>query len=154
MSVTVPLFPLITSPADWDELTLMAAVDFLEAEGEPEDGKLGVVWVALNRAERWRQTIKEVLLKPSAFSCLNPDYFPTMGSARLAAASGASVEGCWRAAAAGLWRLRPDPTGFADHYLNVPATKAGRTKHDLPAWYDEAKVTTVIGRHTFLKLDG
>ena len=163
MNMTVPPFPLVTAPAEWDDLTLMAAVDFLEAEGEPEAGKLGVVWVAVNRAERWHQSIKEVLLKPSAFSCLNPDYFPTMGYARLTAASGLAAEACWRAAAAGLWRLRPDPTGGADHYLRVDATKAGRKKHDLPMWaadpsdpttINETKVTAVIGHHHFLKLDG
>ena len=154
MSVTVPPFPLVTAPTDWDDLTLMAAVNFLEAEGEPDDGKLGVVWVAVNRADRWRQSVKEVLLKPSAFSCLNPDYFPTMGYARLTAASDSAAEACWRAAAAGLWRLQPDPTGAADHYLNIPATKAGRKKHDLPPWFNADRVTVVIGRHTFLKLDG
>ena len=163
MSVTVPPFPLVTPPAEWDDLTLMAAVDFLEAEGEPDDGKLGVVWVAVNRADRWRQSVKEVLLKPSAFSCLNPDYFPTMGYARLTAATGSAAEACWRAAAAGLWRFEPDQTGGADHYLRVDATKAGRKKHDLPAWaadpsdatrINDAKVTAVIGHHHFLKLDG
>lgn len=154
MSITVPPFPLITAPAEWDELTLMAAVDFLEAEGEPDEGKLGVVYVAVNRADRWQQSIKEVLLKPSQFSCMNADYFPTMGYARLTAASPAAAEACWRAAAAGLWRLQADPTGGGDHYLNVPATKAGRKKHDLPSWYDANRVTVVIGRHTFLKLDG
>ena len=153
MSVTVPAFPLVTVPADWDELTLMAAVDFLEAEGEPEEGKLAVVWVAVNRSDRWRQSIKDVLLKPAQFSCLNADYFPTMGYARLAGA-GVAAEACWRAAAAGLWRLQPDPTFGADHYLNIPATKAGRKRHDLPTWYDGAKVTATIGRHAFLKLDG
>lgn len=150
----VPPFSLITAPSEWSDLELLAAVVYLEAEGEPDEGKLGVVWVAMNRAERWRQSVKEVLLKPSQFSCMNPDYFPTMGYARLTAASPAAAEACWRAAAAGLWRLSPDPTGSADHYLNVPATKAGRKKHDLPSWYDEAKITVVIGRHTFLRLDG
>mgnify|MGYP001599207590 CR=1 FL=1 len=160
MSITVPAFSLVTAPTEWDDLTLMAAVDFLEAEGEPDDGKLGVVWVVVNRADRWQQTFKEVLLKPGQFSCLNADYFPTMGYARLAAA-GISAEACWRAAASGLWRLRPDPTGGADHYLRLDATKAARKRHDLPTWaadpsdptqVNQSKVTAVIGHHHFLRL--
>src|SRR3990167_7880267 len=161
MNVTVPAFPLVTAPAEWDDLTLMAAVDYLEAEGESDEGKLAVVWGVMNRADRWQQSVREVLLKPGQFSCLNIDYFPTMGYARLAAASGVAVEACWRAAAAGLWRLQPDPTGGADHYLLLDATKAARKKHDLPSWaanpsdptqVNQDQVTAGIGHHHFLRL--
>jgi len=54
--------------------------------------------------------------------------------------------------------LLPDPVGGATHYLNEAVTKKIR-KGTFPAWaadpndptkIHEAKVTTRIGRHTFL----
>ena len=152
MSRAVPNFPLLSVPAEWDDLTLLAAMVFLEAEGEPEDGQLGVGWVARNRSDRWRQLLTSVILAPMQFSCFNQEYFSTMGQARLTTAE-ERAESCWKAAASALWRLSPDPTFGADHYLNVEATKTARKKHDLPAWFDPAKVTVAIGRHTFLRLD-
>ncbi len=68
--------------------------------------------------------------------------------------------GCWRAAAGALWRLLEDPIGGATFYLNIEATKAARARHDLPSWaadpedatrIHQARITGVIGRHTFLR---
>lgn len=150
MTRTVPAFPLLAAPEQWDALTLLAATIFLEAEGESDEGKVAIGWVAANRADLWKQTLAEVLLAPSQFSCWNSDYRP-MADARLAA-GGQAEEACWRAAAAALWRLVSDPTHGGTHYLNPDLTRRIRKKHDLPPWYDPAKVTATIGRHEFLRL--
>jgi len=154
----VPAFPAEFSPATWDSLTLLAATIFLEAEGEPDEGKLGVAWVIRNRADQWKQELRQVILAPRQFSCWNLDY-QVVASRRLAQSIGMPVVGCWRAAAGVLWRLLTDPTEGASHYLNVEATKAARARHDLPSWaadpedptrVNQAAVRIVIGRHTFL----
>lgn len=147
---TVPAFPLLGEPDQWDALTLLAATVFLEAEGESDDGKVAVAWVAANRASAANQSLQAVLMAPAQFSCWNADYRP-MAEARLAG-GGAVEEACWRAAAAAMWRLTADPTQGATFYLNPELTKKIRKKHDLPPWYDAAKVTARIGRHEFLRL--
>lgn len=147
---SVPTFPLLGEPAQWDALTLLSATVFLEAEGEPDDGKLAVAWVAANRAAQASQGLHDILLAPAQFSCWNSDYRP-MAEARLSA-GGAAEEACWRAAASAIWRLTADPTRGASHYLNPELTKKIRKKHDLPSWYNPTKVTARIGRHEFLRL--
>ena len=59
---------------------------------------------------------------------------------------------CWRAAVAAYYRLIPDPTHGADHYLNPTLTRQIRFDHSLPTWYDPDKVTLRVGRHEFLRL--
>jgi hypothetical protein len=44
-----------------------------------------------------------------------------------------------------------DNTKGADHFLNVPYVLQRYKK--LPDWYDPEKITVVIGKHTFLKLN-
>lgn len=150
----VPLFPSLGEPGAWDELTLLAATVFLEAEGEPVPGPLAVAWVVRNRGD-----IHHAILGPEgrafgddrpweAFSCWNDDYKP-IATVRLSRAL--TPAWAWEAAAAALWRLLPDPTGGANHYLNVELTKKIRGG-SLPKWFNPAKITVVIGHHTFLKL--
>jgi spore germination cell wall hydrolase CwlJ-like protein len=157
----VPRFLVVTDPGDWDELTLLTATIFLEAEGEPEEGQLAVGWVVMNRLRLWRLTdVHTVILGPDrrawgdqrpfeVFSCWNDDY-RQRAEARLAAAQDASLEPAWRAAASAFWALRADPAGGATFYLNRPLTLRIRGG-SLPSWYDPAKVTVVIGRHEFLR---
>ena len=45
MTGPVPRFPPTPPPLEWDQLTLYAATVFLEAEGEPNEGKVAVAWV-------------------------------------------------------------------------------------------------------------
>lgn len=163
----VPPFPLLGEPGDWDRLTLLAGTIRLEAEGEPEAGQLGVGYVVMNRVIFWKLDLHAVILGPDRrayqdnkpfepFSCWNSDYQP-MAEARLAGA-GEAAESAWRAAAAALWHLLPDPTHGAIFYLNVDLTK--RLRHGtLPDWAADPhdptlvhanKVKVVLGRHTFL----
>lgn len=147
---TVPRFSLIDPIELWDDLTLMAANIWCEAEGEPEAGKLAVGWVVMNRSQERNQTVHNVIFAPLQFSWLNQDYRPR-AEARLSVADGSNLEACWKAAAGALWKLEPDPTLGANHYLNTVLTKKIRGG-TLPAWFKEDKVTVVLGRHTFLRL--
>ena len=166
----VPAFPITPEPGQWDELTLLAATIFLEAEGEPSEGKVGVGWVIRHRMDSWRQTLHAAILGPDGkawgdgkafevFSCWNDDY-QVRGAARLAAAGGAEAEQAWRAAAGAIWRLIADPVGGATYYLNVGVTKKIRKGGTLPTWaadpqdatkVNASKVAAVIGRHTFIR---
>ncbi len=166
----VPPFPSLGEPGTWDELTLLAATTFLEAEGEPDEGKTAVAWTPINRVRSWGLTLHHAILGPDRqayddgrpwepYSCWNEDYRPR-ARARLAGATGPEVEACWRAAAGALWRLTSDPTGGACFYLNVEVTRRQRQDGRLPAWaadpqnptqVDPSKVVARIGRHHFLK---
>lgn len=160
MSARVPRFPLTGDPGDFDELTLLASTIFLESEGEPEDGQLGVAYVVRNRMDQWGQTCHTTVLgrdqqayddgQPwEVFSAWNDDY-RIRAEARLATASDLAREQAWRAAAAGYWKLLPDPTASATFYLNKPLTLKIRGG-TLPSWYADANVVATIGRHTFLR---
>ena len=150
MDKIVPRFPIIGPPETWDALTLMAATVFLEAEGEPNEGKVAVAWVIRNRMDRRKKSTHEIVLAPWQFSCWNTDY-RHRADARLVVADGPVLAECWRAAAGAFWRLLPDPTG-GDHYLNVDVVK--RTNDDkLPSWFDQQKVVAVVGNHHFLNLE-
>jgi hypothetical protein len=143
-----------------DDLTLIASTILLEGESEPDEGKVGIAWVIRNRMDRRHATARVVILGAEGlvdgdgrafevFSCWNDDY-RRQRTARLLSPDPVLWNRCWRAAAGALWRLLPDPTGGADHYLNIALTKQIRPLHDLPAWYHAAHVTAVIGQHTFL----
>lgn len=167
-TVLVPPFPLLGEPGAWDALTLLASVCYLEAEGEPWDGVLGVAWVVRRRALDWKVGWHAAILGPDErayddarpfepFSCFGDDY-KARAMARLATVSLTTAEPFWKAAAAGLWGLLPDPVNGASFYLNVAVTLRIRGG-TLPTWaadprdaskINQDKVRAVVGRHTFM----
>jgi N-acetylmuramoyl-L-alanine amidase len=151
MAALVPAARKVTDPADWSGLELLAATVLLEAEGEPDEGKLAVAWVVRTRMDAKKATVHDVALAPYQFSCWNADG-AGMRKARLTAPDPVNWERCWRAAAGALWRMLPDPTARADHYLNEQLTRETRSDGGLPSWFDSAKVTARLGHHTFLRL--
>ena len=149
----MPHFPIERTPEQWDAFTLHAGNIYAEAEGEPPEGQLAVGWVVINRSRAWRLSVRDVILSPQQFSWLNLDE-RAMHLRRLGRAMGAQLESAWRAAAASYWRLLPDPTDGATHYLNIEATRALRRTHDLPDWAEAALdrgPVIVLGHHTFLR---
>ena len=164
----VPPFPSLGEPGEWPTLILTAATVFLEAEAEPWDGVLGVAWCVRRRALDWKLGWHAALLGPEGlayddgkdfepFSCWNTDYRPR-ALARLSTATPEATELSWKAAAAALWDLLPDPVNGAASYLNVPVTLRIRGGN-LPAWaadprdaskVNQDKVRAVVGRHVFL----
>jgi spore germination cell wall hydrolase CwlJ-like protein len=138
--LTCPPIPKNLEPLTYDDLTLWALTVLLEAEGEPDEGKLAVAWVIRNRMDAHQRGAREIILAPKQFSCWNPDYIGQR-KARLTAPDPKLLERCWRAAAAAAWRLTPDPTGGSKHYYNPALAN--------PEWARGA-ASVAIGRHVFL----
>ncbi len=136
-------------PPPIDDLQALASTIAQEAGGEPFEGKLGVGYVIVTRATRAGRSILDTVLAPAQFSAWNTDA-PTR--LRLDTTPPEVWAESYKAACAAAFGLLPDPTHGATHYLNEAATRAGRPHRDLPSWFDEAKVTVRLGRHTFLRL--
>lgn len=97
-----------------------------EAGGEPFDGMVGVAEVVLERVRdsRWPDTLEGVLSQPAQFSAR------AIASDECRAAAAKAISGSKLA-------------GGANHFVNLDLAK--------PTWYDPAKVTLVVGSHTFLR---
>jgi len=135
-----------------DEFYVLARNLLFEARSETDLGMTAVGWVVLNRVKdrRWPDTIKGVILQQNQFSWTRSDdpqykwgFTPWLRF---------PLE--WRRAKKITELLlkggTPDPSRGANHYLNVQACLNSRW--GVPRWYAPAKVTRIIGRHTFLKL--
>lgn len=131
------LLPLVTQE-QWLAMTV-----YMEAEGEPFDGKLAVAQVIRNRAKARNLSLADVVLQPMQFSCWNTDA-PTRR--KLDNPHPAFWDECCRAAL----YVGPDATQGATHYLNERVVL--RESGHLPSWFDPAKVTYRIGNHTFLRI--
>lgn len=150
MNNLFPLPPSSLDPKQWPGMTLYAATILLEAESEPDQGKLAVAWVIKNRMEHAKTgSIHEVVLKPYQFSCFNADY-AAQRKARLSGIDPVQWAKCWEYACAAYWGLRRDQTNGAIFYLNPELTRRIRPTGDLPDWYDPARVTYRAGKHEFL----
>ena len=134
-------------PKIFTTLDLLKLLVYLEAQGEPFEGKLAVACIVKNRTKdkRWPNTYKEVMLQPSQFSCfnnMNEDRYklfrkPMVHDLEIIqrecrAASFLVHEGWVR-----------DVTNGANHYYN-PEKCA-------PSWAEGVNYKT-IGQHRFLKL--
>jgi len=129
-----------------DELYFLVLTVVMEAGGEPFEGQLAVAYVACNRNSG---SIPDTVLRGYQFSCwntesptrLNLDIIPDL-----------ILMESYKASVAAYFKLLPDPTKGATHYLNEEVTRKMRGG-TLPGWFEEDKVTARIGRHTFLKLE-
>ena len=130
-----------------DDLQFLAWTVAQESQGEPELGQLGVAWVVMNRALERGQSVSDVVLDRSQFSCWNTDS-PTRKS--LDTVPDLVSRQAYKASVAAYFNLSPDPTKGAQFYLNPEVVKKVAGK--LPSWYDPAKVTLIVGNHHFLRL--
>jgi len=127
-----------------DEIYLLVLTVVMEAGGEPIEGKLGVAYVIINRGD----SIPDTIFRSYQFSCWNTDSPTRMN---LDIIPNLVLMEAYKAAVAAYFKLVDDPTKGATHYLNEEITRKMRGG-TLPSWFDESKVTTRIGKHTFLKL--
>lgn len=137
-----------------ETLDLLTACIWAESRGEPMEGRTGVCNVVLNRVRKGMGlTIRAVILKPMQFSWTrpgNPNLVAVQEELQKPSISWANCHAIARRALA--WELQ-DNTDYADHYLNVLATRAIRGG-TLPKWANLSCITKVIGNHTFLRLQG
>jgi hypothetical protein len=131
-----------------DDLYFMALTVLMEAGGEIPLGKLAVAWAIHNRCVNQNISVTDACLRAKQFSAWNTDSPTRMN---LDSAEMAPWRESYKAACSAYFELGPDPTNGADHYLNEELTKK-INNGQLPSWFDEAKVTARIQRHTFLKL--
>lgn len=127
-----------------DEIYFLAITVVMEAGGEPFDGKLGVAYVIMNRSG----SVTDTVFRSYQFSAWNTDSATRMN---LDIVPDIVLMESYKAAVAAYFKLLPDPTKEATHYLNEELTRKIR-RGSLPGWFDETKVTARIGKHTFLKL--
>lgn len=132
-----------------DDLQMIGLTVYQEAAGEPWEGKVAVAHVILTRARQAKRSILDVVFDPWDFSAWNTESPTRMALDTMDPKVWAE---CYFAAVGAAGGFLPDPTQGADHYLNEAATRAGRKDGGLPSWFDEAKVTARIGKHTFLRL--
>lgn len=144
------LLPTLRVPQPPDDLTWLTVTVYMEAGGEPWEGKLAVAHSILNRARARKESVTDVVFRPWQFSAWNTDSPTRM---RLDAIDPLAWASCYFAAAAAAGGFEPDPTFGATHYLNEAAARAARPGRALPAWVDPAKRTVTIGRHSFYRLD-
>lgn len=128
-------------------ITLLAVNVWAEARGEPYKGKLAVAYNVMNRVgdKRWPDSVSDVIFQAWQFSWTNPGDPNRMKLDEIDWDDPAFVE-AHKAASAAYYKLVPDPTAGANHYLNVKVVKT------LPGWYDKGKVVATIGSHEFLRL--
>jgi len=139
-----------------EQLRWLAYTVYMEAEGEPYEGKLGVAYAICARARSKKRSVSDVVFQGWQFSAWNTES-PTR--LKLDEISAGLWADCYKASVAAYFELSADPTGGATHYLNVEATKAARGG-TLPKWaadstdatkVNEALVTARLGHHTFLR---
>lgn len=147
--MTAPTWlPQLRLPDPPDDLQMVALTVKQEAGAEPYAGKLAVAYVLVTRARQSGRSMLDVLFDPYDFSAWNTDSPTRLALDTIPAEQWRE---CYRAACSAAFGFEPDPTHGADHYLNVATVIKVAGK--LPSWFDEAKVTATIGRHTFLRLN-
>lgn len=112
---------------------------FFEARGEPIDGQVAVAHVVLNRVEKHKISIKEVVQKPKQFSWMNADQRPPIKHNELqyVARCIKSVMICYSERANGYF------LDGADHYFNPHEVR--------PSWSKNMKFIATKGNHEFYR---
>ena len=105
-----------------------------EARGEPFEGMKAVCHVVLNRAERRKIPVKEVILQPWQFSWANREARPGVHDYK-------AFEKCMKAAYEAVQeRLEGKTLAGADHYHTMQVN---------PAWNRKMPIVAKIGNHIF-----
>lgn len=126
------------------DLEIAARTVWMEARGEPPEGRHAVAHAILNRhlAGRWYSgaTLVECCLLPAQFSCWNTTDSNRREMARLSDDDALLAE-CRAAVEAALDGSSPDSTGGATHYYAAGSPE--------PAWTAGRQPSAIIGRHRF-----
>ena len=133
---------------DAEDRDYMIRTIVFEADGEPEEGKIAVAYVILNRVKSggWGTSIKDVVTSPwqfepwmtkrEAMEKLSPEDPSYRNAAQIADAVFAGQ--------------MPDPTAGATYFLN-PTVVRERRGGSLPSWAQGEGQS--IGHHTFYRPD-
>lgn len=120
-----------------EQVTWLAINIYNEARGEGKAGQIGVGHVTMNRLQKEKKSIRDVVLKPYQFSWANggEQSWPAISDYGAFVACMDSAMECLLA------RLNGETMEDVDHYYST----------DIPAPYWEAKMKFVvqIGKHRF-----
>lgn len=122
---------------------LLTATWIGEAEDQPEIGRAGVLHVIANRVHYRRQTWRQAILAPAQFSCWWNNTAERYQHMRVGRVNEDNNDLTLS------YLAMPDPTGGADHYLNVELVL--KTVGHLPSWVAAMTETAKIEDHTFYR---
>jgi len=130
-----------------DQWSIVKQTVALEAEGESTLGKLGIIWVILNRAKKRKQPLHEVCLAPAQFSCWNMMPYAITRLNKIDEKVFIEIDKLILGTTSTMAGFS-DPTFGATHYLNIELTKK-QNGGKLPAWVRKMRHTATIGLHDF-----
>jgi hypothetical protein len=145
-SIVVPLHPINFMIPDDKELNLLTRVVYGEARGESPEDQQNIVHSIINRSadkkRRYGGTIRDILLKPNAYSCLNPDdpNYPILLSLPKDSKEYKRIYELVRKTYSDRMNGKPDPTMGATHY---------HTGDVNPKWNTAASKMIKLGSHKF-----
>jgi spore germination cell wall hydrolase CwlJ-like protein len=114
---------------------------YFEAQGEPEEGKIAVAHVTLNRAEQRGLSVKEVVTQKRQFSWYNSRKIPPIKYPL-------DFQKCVRAAhLAYIQRINGETLRGANHYYKFK----GVGSIPPPYWVKSMEFLEHIGDHSFFK---
>jgi len=121
------------------DIETLARTIWGEARGEPQQGKVAVAWVVLNRAAG-KKKLGEVCRAKWQFSCWNPDDPNRAKMANVTLADPVYRDCMLAALSVVQGRAGPDPTEGSKHY---------HTKDVTPYWSRGKVPVCQIGAHLF-----
>jgi spore germination cell wall hydrolase CwlJ-like protein len=144
LSLTAKVIPNF----DAEDRDYMIRTIAFEAAGEPEEGKIAVAHVILNRIKSggWGESIKDVVTSPWQFE----PWMTKRDEMEKLSANNPSYRDAAQIADAVLVGKMPDPTAGAMYFLN-PTVVRERRGGSLPSWAQGEG--QAIGRHTFYRPD-
>lgn len=145
-SVILPLHPISFMVPNDKEMSLLTRVVYGEARGETPEDQANIVHSILNRAadkkRRYGGTISDILLKPNAYSCLNPNdpNYPKLLSLSKDSPEYKKIKSIVERTITARMNGEPDPTMGATHY---------HTRDVNPKWNTAASKMISLGSHKF-----
>ena len=125
------LLLLFTFAFSYSDLEALQRVVYCEARGEPDNGKLAVAYVVINRSQISGKSIAYEATKPSQF-CVWSGAFSEAAAAKT----------CQLYAQIAINRSQPDPSNGATFFYSGSNT---------PYWARGKSPCAVIGGHKFFK---
>lgn len=145
-----------------EDVILLGMLVWGEARGEPIDGKVAVAHTVLNRlslSPHFGQTLKEIILKPWAFSSFNPND-PNRDKLLEPLKHGSIAE--WASALLtahnAMNGVSPDTSNGATHYVTVDLWNRQTPDGRDPKWFEAPEIqaehtveTARIGNQVFAR---
>lgn len=131
------------------ELFWIALTVYMEAEGETSRGKIAVAFAIVNRMQKGKLSVTDVIFSPWQFEAWGTQSIRRMKLDDIDF-RGNAWNDCVKAASAAYFQYIEDLIGGRTLYMNEAVVKA--TNGHLPSWWKkagEADIGVVIGSHTF-----